>query len=184
VTTKKTKKKTGMMKRRRTAPKKPAAKTGRTLSGKVTNVEIIADDPHDGSPPDPATLPDDRKTLCSVCKVVGTLSEMRFHFTCQKCQGKEESAGSIEMQPSGYCFYGVLMPVVPTVALEDVAIQYGIKLVSLGIDPVLWFASVRDLACVSVTLTRDVIALDHQKRLRDFCKKTGVPFRAQWVFST
>ncbi len=139
--------------------KKKTSKTKRkkpALSGKiVANVEIIADDPY------------------------------------EKFEIKVEPLSEMEVDPpklSGHCFYGVLIPRQPAVEMEEgselgqAAKQYGIKLTYL--HPAGWLASVRDLVCVDVTLTRDALALDHQNRLREFCKKARVPFRAQWVFAT
>lgn len=86
-------------------------------------------------------------------------------------------------RPSGHCFYGVMLPIKLTQVMSDEARRLGIKISRFS--DLQWFASCRDFAAAGpVTLTRDMLAQDHTKRLREFCKKAGVPFRAQWVFTT
>lgn len=154
----------------KTKPELVELKGGEVVAGRVP-IPILLDDSNDDSPP-----VDKEKMDAIVEDLRSTLS------------GADGNVITIESvpprsSPYGRCYYGVMLTVEPTQVMSDAADSMGIKLTCF--DDLHWFASCHDFASSgSFTTTRDALDPDHLMRLREFCKKTGVPFRAQWVFAT
>lgn len=125
---------------------------------------IIVDDPYDDRPVDKEKLEEAMKDLGPIL-------------------GSDNVIVIEPDRPSGHCFYGVMLPAKLTHVMSEEARRLGVKISRFS--DLQWFASCRDfVAGGPVTTTRDMLTQDHMKRLREFCKKSGVPFKAQWVFTT